>query len=101
MSSEMKTIKDISKEYSDMLQSLEEGIVVVKDAAINFSNDIFKEILHRVVLPSNQNSKTSILDLKIFKIYRKTEDKEEEEVKSVYKREVREGLMNLRYLLDN
>ena len=50
---EMKTIKNISEEYSDMLQSLEEGIVVIKNNSINFSNDIFKEILQRVTLPSN------------------------------------------------
>ena len=54
-----------------MLQSLQEGIIVVKDGIINFSNDIFKDILGRAVLQDNQTSETPILDLMIYKVYRK------------------------------
>ena len=67
--SEMKTIKKITKEYSEMLQSLQEGIVVVKDGTVNFSNEIFKDILGRAELQGSQTS--DILDLNMYKEYRK------------------------------
>lgn len=35
-------------ELNELLQSLEEGIVVIKDGKLDFNNDLFKSILHRV-----------------------------------------------------
>ena len=67
LQNEMETIKKISNEYKDMLQTLEEAIVVVNEGKLNFQNDIFKSIIDRAGATENP------LGMKIFKIFRETE----------------------------
>ena len=47
-----------------MFQSLDEGIVVFKNNSINFQNEVSESIFK---LDSDEEVKTDILDLKIFK----------------------------------
>lgn len=41
LSEEIKQVKSSTQEIQEILQSLEEAIVVIKNGAISFSNDIF------------------------------------------------------------
>jgi len=54
-----------------MLGSLEEGILVVKDMAVDFVNEIFKEIIAKAGIDSD-NPDAEILDCAVFKIYRRS-----------------------------
>jgi len=70
--SQIEQAKKIAKEYHEMLSSLKEGILVIKDDEINFANDIFYEILANVCL--KHANKQSIFKTSVFKIYRRTKE---------------------------
>jgi hypothetical protein len=53
----VRDVKVISQEYIEMLQTLEEGIIVIKDNSIDFSNDISKKILSNVKFVPQQGIK--------------------------------------------
>ena len=71
---DMKTMKHVQDEFQEMFQCLEEGILLVRDQTINFSNDLFKDIISRLKVNNAENEYTDTLDLKIFKVFRKNED---------------------------
>jgi hypothetical protein len=48
-------MKKVSDEFKEMFQFLEEGILLVKDKEISFSNDLFKDIITRVKVNPIQN----------------------------------------------
>ena len=54
-----------------MLQNLEEAIVVAKENTIDFTNDIFMQMIVR--LDQKFESLNEILNLKFLKIYRETQ----------------------------
>ena len=60
--------KKISYEYKDMLSALEEGIVVIQDDEIIYTNEIFQDILHSL---KNQGPNKNIMDYQMFKIHKK------------------------------
>ena len=45
MMQEVKVAKEISNEYQEMLENLEEAIVVAKKKTISFSNSLFDKVL--------------------------------------------------------
>lgn len=55
-----------------MLQNLEEAIVVSKENTIDFTNDIFCQMIKRLNVEFEEVDE--ILKLKFLKIYRETED---------------------------
>ena len=55
-----------------MLQNLEEAIIVAKENTIDFTNDIFMQMIVR--LDQKFESLNEILNLKFLKIYRETQD---------------------------
>ena len=57
-----------------MLQNLEEAIVVSKGNTIDFTNDIFVQMITRLNIEFE--SLNEILNLKFLKIFRETEDDE-------------------------
>ena len=69
LTTEMKAVKELKQEYREMLMSLEEGIIVVQDKAITFTNDIFKDILKGIAFQKGQGQSTPILNLKLFKVF--------------------------------
>jgi len=71
LSLEIMQANIVTEELRDMLGSLEEGILVVKDMAIDFANEIFKEILFKAGIDSD-NPDAEILDGAVFKIYRRS-----------------------------
>ena len=101
LSVEMKTVKEIQQEYSEMLMSLEEGILVVRGKAIIFSNEIFKDILKAVAYKNGQDENTPVLELNILKLYSKAEDTGSENSLSKYSRNVKDDLLSLQHLLNN
>jgi len=62
-----------------MLGSLEEGILVIKDQAVDYSNEIFQEIQVKAGIEQG-TSADDILDAPMFKIYRQTGDDSDESV---------------------
>ena len=57
-----------------MLESLEEGIVLLRANEISFSNTIFDEILGKS--ENNQLEQSILMEKKVFKIYRKDNEQE-------------------------
>ena len=56
-----------------MFMSLEEGIVVIQNGNISFSNDMFLDIVKRLKLNENQKIMNTT-NLKIFKVYDQESD---------------------------
>ena len=56
-----------------MFMSLEEGIVVIKNGNISFSNDMFLGIVKRLKLNENQQIMNTI-NLKMFRVYEQKND---------------------------
>ena len=65
---ETNIIKMIYKEFHQMIMSLEEGIVVIQNGNISFSNDMFLDIIKRLKLNENQKIMNTI-NLKVFRVY--------------------------------
>jgi hypothetical protein len=105
LTQEMKTIKNMSKEFIEMFQALEEGIIVIKDNVIDFSNDLFKEILTRIHLEKNLKSFDQVLDEKIFKVFREGQNEEssssQDGGKKVFSANVNESHFSLNDLIQN
>ena len=57
-------------ELQEIFESLREGIVVIQDGAISFKNSIFESICN--------NNIGNLLDLKLFKVYRKNQSPQTE-----------------------
>jgi hypothetical protein len=87
----------MSKEFIEMFQSLEEGILVIKNKTIDFSNDIFKEILTRISFDKEIKDIGEMLHQPIFKIFRET--KNEEEDKKSYTANLKEKFFSLNDLM--
>lgn len=51
-----------------MFQSLDEGIVVLQNQQINFTNEVFNQIVQEL-----EEEEMDVGDRKMFKVYRKTE----------------------------
>jgi hypothetical protein len=49
LNTEIEKVKDFLEEQTDMLQSLEEGIVVMCNSKLNFVNDIFRGIVSSAI----------------------------------------------------
>lgn len=83
----MRAIKKVSEDYQDMLESLEEGIVVVKNDRINFTNKIFKQIIKRLNLDYEDEAvRKKLLDLKIFKVFRSGAEENDNSVSEMSRR---------------
>ena len=65
---ETNIVKMIYKEFHQMIMSLEEGIVVIQNGNISFSNDMFLDIIKRLKLNENQKIMNTI-NLKVFRVY--------------------------------
>ena len=72
MSDELQTAKEVQNEFTHMFQNLEEAIVMVKNQDVIFTNTLFQEIFDKMVKPDNIED-LSMLDIKMLKVYRKTE----------------------------
>jgi hypothetical protein len=64
---EIKVVKALQFEFQQMFESLQEGIVVVTSGAISFQNTLFNNMYKQY---QNQNNEESLLDIKMYKIYR-------------------------------
>ena len=67
LSQEVKIETIIKQEYMEILSSLEEGILVLKDDIVSFSNEIFKAIQSRLSCDTPQE----FLQLHIWRIHSK------------------------------
>ena len=65
-------VKQMSADYHELLQNLEEGIILVSNNTVNFSNNIFLDILKATKMVDDKSSTipTNAMDLKIFKLFR-------------------------------
>jgi len=63
-----------SQEYQEMFETLSSAVVVVKNDCVNYLNKHFKSILRRV-----RTEGEDILDLAMFKIFRKGEEESRNE----------------------
>ena len=68
MNTEFNVIQKFQKETQNLLESLQEGIVVIKDGEIAFLNSIFKNLF-----PRHEN----YLDYELFKVYTKQEGEDD------------------------
>ena len=59
----------MSDEMFEIFENLEEGIVLFKQDAINFKNQIFIDLLKNINVVSDDEN-NDIIDLKIFKLYK-------------------------------
>ena len=76
-------MKNVSEEFLEFFQFLEEGILLIKDNQVSFLNDIFIDIINRSICHFEPNESTEdILDKKIFKVYRHINDEEESSISS-------------------
>lgn len=59
-------------DYHELLQNLEEGIILVSNNSVNFSNKIFLDILKATKMVDDKSSTIpeDVMDLKIFKLFR-------------------------------
>jgi hypothetical protein len=44
MQTEVRIVKEVQKEYTQLLESLDEGIIVLQNEKINFQNQVFQSI---------------------------------------------------------
>ena len=66
--------KKMSDELKEIFENLEEGILLIKNNSINFANRMFYKILKSInIISSDDLIKDSVLDLKIFCLFRSTE----------------------------
>ena len=92
---QLKAKKNFSNENNEIFQNLDEGIIVMQNGAINFSNQLFKEILKsmNVVTDTSVKLTQAVMDMKIFKLHRSGENFETYETysnnTSVYKKSFR------------
>ena len=75
-----KSEKQVSQEYQELFQSLESGIAVVHNNQIQFLNTIAIELLTKFGLES---SPLGAIDWPLFRVYRKEEDMDTFDNKSV------------------
>ena len=67
MKNDITVMKNVSKEFYEMFNTMEEGIVVFKDEIINFSNNAFREIINSF---DDDEIGLDLIKYKLFKIYR-------------------------------
>ena len=68
-----ETIKKVKEEYEDMFMTLEEGVAVIENMNINFSNQQFQDIISKFQFDSQKSVNKNFLDLKMFKVYHKVD----------------------------
>ena len=68
MMQEASLVQELQKEQKQMLESLEEGIVLLRANEISFSNSIFDQILRR---GEDDIDPSKLMDKKVFMVYRK------------------------------
>ena len=67
-------MKNFVKEQNQILESLEEGIIVVKNDEIQFINHLLQEITSKLVKNSSLISMShQVLEAPIFKVFRQTQ----------------------------
>lgn len=67
MMQEVSVLKEVQKEQTQIMQSLEEGIILMKQNELAFTNQIFDQILKK----ENETIDNNLLmDKKIFRVYR-------------------------------
>ena len=60
----------MTREQNEIFENLEEGILLLKDNTINFSNQIFKNIFKDInVIGDHDEVTDAILDMKVFKLF--------------------------------
>ena len=60
----------MSNEMNELFENLEEGILVMKNNTINYTNQIFANVLSNInALGNNGTITNKILDYKIFKLF--------------------------------
>ena len=64
---EVSVLKEVQKEQTQIMQSLEEGIILMKQNEVAFTNQIFDQILKKENETIDNNL---LLDKKIFRVYR-------------------------------
>ena len=102
LSEEIKRVKSGNEEMQEIFQSLEEAIIVVKNHAISFSNDIFKGIMDQVNEASDQLGINNPYEQPMFKIFRKTQDSDPEEKVNLTQNfvcELSENLLSIKNIL--
>lgn len=67
---ELENQQRITQELNEVFENLEEGILILKDKQISYSNQIFKDVLDNVQIEmKGDQTDQDILDLKILKVY--------------------------------
>lgn len=63
-------MKHMTNEQNDIFQNLEEGIIVIKDRTVDFTNKIFIDILYKIqrIQKRTINNNENIMDFKIFRL---------------------------------
>ena len=77
MMQEVSVIKEVQKEQTQILQSLEEGIILMKKNELAFTNQIFDQILKKE--GEETLNRELLMDKKIFRVYRNDNEAEKEE----------------------
>ena len=69
----------MSNEMNELFENLEEAILVFKHNAINYTNQLLKDILNNInVVVNNKPISNQILDYKIFKLFESDEQETNE-----------------------
>ena len=74
---EINVIMKFQAEFVQMIDNLQEGIVVIQNEAIVFSNTIFEDISH------NKNLLIEMLDQEIYKVFRSNDEEPDTSDKNV------------------
>mmetsp|Transcript_33670 Transcript_33670/g.51994 ORF Transcript_33670/g.51994 Transcript_33670/m.51994 type:complete len:257 (-) Transcript_33670:1586-2356(-) len=100
---EVEAINKLQEEMRDLLESLDLGIVEVKNGSVSFMNLIFKQILNQVEGWNGEdaNIKKKLLDLKIFRLFRSDSSQSiKKSTSSIARDDMVEGSSySMRYLL--
>lgn len=96
LQTENKIIKDITDEQYELLQSLDEGIVVIENKDIKYYNDLFSNIVDRSNSQLNGNEQ-ELVKAKIFRLYRETKDRQSGNIFN--KKLVEDQTLSLRQML--